>query len=214
MSKNTKAAIIGYGDLGVQIINLLSQNGYSIDNTIFFDDNAFNKEVTNSYRFSDYLANEFSKFEFYLGIGYKHLELRNEIFENLHKLGRKTPNLIHSSCIIDDTCEIGLANTLYPGCILDYKASLGNANLLNLGVILSHHSRVEDACFLSPGVCVSGFSKIESNCFLGSRTVVSNHITIGKGSKIGVGSCINKSIPDNTIAIGNPLKIKNCLDVK
>lgn len=48
---------------------------------------------------------------------------------------------------------------------------------------------------------------IEDNVWLGINTVVLKGVTIGKNSVIGANSLVNKDIPDNVIAGGNPCKV-------
>lgn len=53
---------------------------------------------------------------------------------------------------------------------------------------------------------------IEDNVFIGFRTLVLPGVTIGKGSIIGAGSVVNKSIPPNSVAVGNPCKVIKTTD--
>lgn len=48
---------------------------------------------------------------------------------------------------------------------------------------------------------------IEDNVWLGANVVVLAGVTIGKNSVIGAGSVIRKSIPEDSLAVGNPCRI-------
>lgn len=48
---------------------------------------------------------------------------------------------------------------------------------------------------------------IEDNVWIGGNVIILPGVTIGENSIIGAGSVINKSIPKNVIAAGNPCKI-------
>ena len=48
---------------------------------------------------------------------------------------------------------------------------------------------------------------IEDNVFIGTNCMILKGITIGKNSVIGANSVVITSIPENSIAIGNPCKI-------
>lgn len=49
--------------------------------------------------------------------------------------------------------------------------------------------------------------RIENDVFIGARTLVLKGVTIGRGSMIGAGSVVVKSIPPMSVAAGNPAKI-------
>ena len=48
---------------------------------------------------------------------------------------------------------------------------------------------------------------IGDNVWLGANVVVLPGVTIGSGSVIGAGSVVNKDIPKNVVAFGNPCRV-------
>ena len=48
---------------------------------------------------------------------------------------------------------------------------------------------------------------IEDNVWIGGGVIILPGETIGKNSVIGAGSVVNKSIPPNSLAVGNPCKV-------
>lgn len=54
---------------------------------------------------------------------------------------------------------------------------------------------------------------IEDDCWIGARTIILPGVTIGKGSIIGAGSVVTKSIPSFVVAVGNPCVIKKKRDI-
>ena len=50
------------------------------------------------------------------------------------------------------------------------------------------------------------------NCFIGARTTILPNVTIGDNTIIGANSLMNKDIPDNVVAAGNPCKVVCTLD--
>nr|WP_161129618.1 DapH/DapD/GlmU-related protein [Photobacterium lucens]MZG79984.1 acetyltransferase [Photobacterium lucens] len=48
---------------------------------------------------------------------------------------------------------------------------------------------------------------IEDNVWLGEGVIVLPGVTIGKNSIIGAGTIVTKSIPENSIAVGNPARV-------
>lgn len=48
---------------------------------------------------------------------------------------------------------------------------------------------------------------VGKNCFIGCRSIILPNVTIGDNSIIGAGSVVNRSIPANSVAAGNPCKV-------
>lgn len=55
---------------------------------------------------------------------------------------------------------------------------------------------------------------IEDNVWIGANVVILPGVTIHKNSIIGAGSIVLKDIPENTIAVGNPCKVKRKITAK
>ena len=53
----------------------------------------------------------------------------------------------------------------------------------------------------------AGKVKIGNNVFVGMNTVILKGVTIGNNVIIGAGSLVNKDIPDNCVAAGNPARV-------
>lgn len=49
--------------------------------------------------------------------------------------------------------------------------------------------------------------KIGNNVWIGGNVIVLPGVTIGDNSVIGAGSVVNKDIPANVVAVGNPCKV-------
>ncbi|PML75508.1 sugar O-acetyltransferase [Enterovibrio norvegicus] len=52
---------------------------------------------------------------------------------------------------------------------------------------------------------------IGDNCWIGGGVIVLPGVTVGKNCVIGAGSVVNKSIPDNSVAVGNPCRVVKTL---
>ena len=48
---------------------------------------------------------------------------------------------------------------------------------------------------------------IKEGAFVGARCIIMKGVTIGRHSIVGAGSVVTKSVPDYSIACGNPAKV-------
>lgn len=205
-----KLAVIGSGDLGKQIVQLaLESNDYIISG--FFDD--FEPIGTMVEGFPvlgniDCIQKHFENETFdelLIGIGYKHMEIRQELFERLrHQI--PFGKIIHSSCIIHDSVSIGSGSIVYSGTHIDMGALIGENCLIYNGCIIAHDTQIASHTILSPGVKIAGFSKIESLVNLGIGTIISDNVKVAMGTKTGAGAVVVKNIDESGLYVGIPAK--------
>ena len=54
--------------------------------------------------------------------------------------------------------------------------------------------------------------EIKDGAWIGGGAIILPGVTIGKNSIIGAGSVVNRSIPDNCVAAGNPCRVIKYFD--
>jgi acetyltransferase-like isoleucine patch superfamily enzyme len=97
------------------------------------------------------------------------------------------------------------------GCTISAATSItiGNHVLLGSGCLVTD----SDAHPIDPeerrqgGGGVSKPIVIEDDVFVGARAMILKGVTIGKGSVVGAGAVVAKSVPPYSIVVGNPAKI-------
>jgi len=67
---------------------------------------------------------------------------------------------------------------------------------------------------LNPQKAISSPIVIEDDVFVGMNCLILKGVRIGKGSVIGAGSVVTRSIPSGVIAAGNPAKIIRKIDIE
>ncbi|MCL9809099.1 acetyltransferase [Flavobacterium luminosum] len=202
-------AIIGSGDLGQQIAHYaLSDKHY--DTVVFFDDFTTQTEINGclilgktSEISKAFEAKQFD--ELIIGIGYKHLQVRKELFE---KFSSTIPfgTIIHSSSWIDTTAVVEKGCVIYPGCIIDANTVIHTNTILNIGCTIAHDTHIGSHCFLSPRVAVAGFVTVQESCILGINSTIIDNLNIVAHTQLGGATIVIKSIEKSGLYVGNPAK--------
>jgi len=132
---------------------------------------------------------------------------RYKLFNMVREIGYEFPVIISPEAIVDESVRMDEGTVIMPGSIINIDSSIGKNCIINTGTIIEHDCKIEDHCHIAPGVHVSGAVNIGDLSFIGIGATIIQGIKIGKNVTIGAGSVIIKDIPDNVIAVGNPVKI-------
>ena len=117
-------------------------------------------------------------------------------------------------------------------CDYGYNIEIGENFYANHNLIILDGNKVEfgDNVFIAPncsfytaghpldverrnkGLEYAKPIKVGNNVWIGGNVVVLPGVTIGDNVVIGAGSVVNKDIPSNTIAVGNPCKVIKQID--
>lgn len=82
---------------------------------------------------------------------------------------------------------------------------IGNNVTLSGVRILTHDASLE--LFTEPKAVKIGRVVIGNNVFVGVGSIILPNVRIGNNVIIGAGSVVSKSIPDDSIAVGNPARV-------
>lgn len=144
--------------------------------------------------------------EIIIGIGYKHLAFRAQVYARLQTEAIPLATLVHPSCVVDQSAQLAPGCVLYAGCILDKGVRLAGNVLVNLGCILAHDTAIGAHTFVSPGATLAGFVIVGERCFIGVNATVIDNIAITDDTTIGGGAVVTQSIGEAGVYVGNPAK--------
>jgi sugar O-acyltransferase (sialic acid O-acetyltransferase NeuD family) len=208
MSDQKKLGIIGSGDLG-QLIAHHALHYCGFNSVLFFDDHKKPGEVVNNNLVFGSINDINAAYEkkeithIIVGIGYKHIEFRKNVFERFEGI-IPFASVIHPSAYIDKTCKIGNGVVVLPGCVLDMNVELQNNVLLNTGCVIAHDSVIMAHSFLSPKVTVAGFVKIGQCCNIGINTTIIDNIKIADHVQTGGATVVIEDLSKKGLYVGNP----------
>lgn len=117
---------------------------------------------------------------------------------------------VHKPYVISDPSKMSVGKCVRLGSYLQIWSD-GGIEIGNDVIIASHTSitsmthdtktsKYNEKNIASP-------VKIGNNVWIGSHVIILPGVTIGNNCVIGAGSVVNKSIPDNSTAVGVPAKV-------
>jgi sugar O-acyltransferase (sialic acid O-acetyltransferase NeuD family) len=203
-------AIIGSNDLGKLIAHHAINGGWTISG--FFDNMKVEGNLIGQYGKvlgrADQILPLYKKklFEYIIvGVGYTQFKYRKSVF---NEFKGKVPfaNVIHSSCVVDNSATLGEGIFLLPGTIIDMNVELRDNVLINTGCRIAHDSVVKEHSFLGPGVTIAGNVEIGECNFIGAGSTILDGLTICGESLIGGGAVVTKNITETGVYVGIPAK--------
>ena len=187
--------IYGAGGHAKVIISCINASGDSVQ--AIFDDDLSKKEISKSY---DPIL--FGDKSIIIAIGNNNI--RRTIAQKIsHHFG----NVIHPTAIIDKSVLIEEGTVILHESILQAGTVIAKHVIINTRVAIDHDCSIADFVHIGPGVILCGNVHIGENTFIGAGSIVVPNVTIGNNCFIAAGSVITRSIPDNSIARGNPGRI-------
>lgn len=127
---------------------------------------------------------------------------RAELYSRTKEKGYQLVNYVSSKAFVwqnvklGDNCFILENNTLQP------YTRLGNNVTLWSGNHIGHRSIVHDHCFITSHVVISGFCEIGAYSYLGVNCTIADNVKIAENNFIGMGGCIVKDTPTNSMFCG------------
>lgn len=112
---------------------------------------------------------------------------------------------IGSGFKIGDNCGIG------ENCFFGAAGSITIGQDVIMGQNVRFHSENHNFSDLNTIIRLQGVTRkgirVGNNCWIGSGVIFLDGVVIGDGCVIGANTLVNKSLPDNCIAVGNPVRV-------
>lgn len=203
-----RVAIVGAGDFGRTLQRQLSEFP-AIKLVGFFDDTCVGASVAGHLvlgTIEDSMQPRW-RLEYdamIMAIGYRHLKLRQRLFERLSLAGVKWATVVHPSAIVANDVELGHGVYVSAGCVLDVGVKVGANSFLNIGCVIAHDCCIGANSFLGPSVSLAGFVIVGERCFIGIGTTVINNRTLGDDCQTAGGAVVVADVRAGTLVAGVP----------
>ena len=196
------------------------------NNLCFKNSFLFNKLFTNIKTEKEKMLNE----ELYNANDEELLNLRQKARNLIFEFNNSHPNELNKrKDLLQKIFNTKNDFFIEPPLHVDYgiNTKIGDGTFFNFNCIILDVCNVEigEKCLIAPNVSIltathpidpkirlTGLElckkiKIGNNVWLGGGCIICPGVKIGNNVTIGAGSVVNKNIPDNSVAVGNPIKI-------
>ena len=94
------------------------------------------------------------------------------------------------------------------GVIITVNVFFGDRVHININSTIGHDCKIGDFVTIGPGSNIRGRNIVKNEIYIGSSVVTKEKIAIGNNSIIGVGTVVITDIPEESIFVGVPGKVK------
>lgn len=116
---------------------------------------------------------------------------------------------------------IGCDCNICDGVFIENDVVIGDRVTIKCGVQIWDGITIEDDVFIGPNAtfCNDKFPRskeypdkflptvLKKGCSIGANATILPGLTIGESAMVGAGAVVTKSVPDNTVVVGNPAVI-------
>lgn len=131
---------------------------------------------------------------------------RSALAAKVHSSGGRLVTLVHPTAYVASSARLGEGSLLCPFTMVGVRAEIGTNVAMNVFASVGHEASVGDHTVLSPYSAMLGRTRIGSDCYVGTHGTVAPGVSIGRKSKVSVGSVVMRDAESGSMLVGNPAK--------
>jgi len=202
--------IYGAGGLGrevYELANIINDQDKRWDEFVFIDDADIDLSQLKIpvHKFEKVIEQyKTAEIEFCIAVGEP--SIRKIIYDKIRQHGFKVATLIYPGTVIADSTKIGDGVIICRYVSITCDISIGHNAYIQPFVCIGHDATIGENTVISSFVVVAGDCHIGSNSYIAISVSLRHVISIGDDTIVGMASVVNRNLPDNVIALGNPAR--------
>lgn len=202
-----KMIIAGAGGHGLELYQVLIQQGVADSDIYFFDNDReklSKKEINGKGIFeeSEIVKHLKNDPRFLLGAG--NPVFREKLYYYIKSLGGECVGV--NCSFRENPGELPASFDAFPFSFVGPSVRIGKGVLINTRAHVHHECSIGDFSEIGPGAMLLGASKIGSKCRIGAGAILLPGVRLGDEVIVGAGAVVTKSILEKSILAGIPAK--------
>lgn len=133
--------------------------------------------------------------------------IRNKVYAKFKAAGFHMITAIHNRSIVSSNAIIEDGVVIMPGAIVNTGAHIMENVIINSNAIIEHDTIIGEGTHVAPGCAISGGVTVGENVLIGTGCSIIQSKIVGANTIVGAGTVVTKDIPENVVAVGNPVRI-------
>ncbi len=137
----------------------------------------------------------------------KKMQSRHDKLLQLNIPLNRFATLIHPQTFVSKYVKVGHGTIIYPYTTIQNTTTIGNFCSIRTGVSIGHDCSIGDFCYIGPKSTILSNATMQTGSYVASNVVLGDMVKLGQYAIASSGAIINKSVPEFTIAQGNPARL-------
>jgi len=129
--------------------------------------------------------------------------VRMRLFARLREIGFSLPAIVSPLGRLGRGAAIGEGTVVMHFAQVGPHARVGVNTIVNSHALIEHDAVVGDHCHVATGSVINGATRVGNGTLIGSGAICREGITIGDRALIPMGARVRKSVPDDTLYLGD-----------
>ncbi len=114
---------------------------------------------------------------------------------------------IHPRSTVASSVQIGAGTLVTAGAVIQPETKIGEHVIINTSASIDHDCEIGSFSHVCPNASLAGGVVVGMSSMLGTGSSCIPGVRIGSNCQIGAGSLVNKTVSDNTTAVGVPARM-------
>lgn len=132
--------------------------------------------------------------------------LRRRLYEAVKAAGFDCVSYVSTAAFVWPSVQIGENAFIFENNVIQRMAQIGNNVILWSGNHVGHQTVIEDDCFVASHVVISGFCSVGRGSYLGVNSCVRDGLSLAEECVIGAGAVVVKDTEARGVYVGNPAR--------